>query len=181
MTEHKPTELPNKCHSAEATGTGLDLANLAPVFRSRFVVCDGCWPWTGHKDKKGYGVFHPCRGRGQRAHRLMYGHANNVSLGPRDIVCHRCDNPSCVNPSHLFLGTHADNRADCVAKGRQAKGEKNGRSILTDAQVVEIRRLYIPRKMSASVHVRLGGLRMIATTEFPQQDRDTLAAIAGGK
>jgi hypothetical protein len=55
------------------------------------------------------------------------------------FVCHRCDNPRCVRPEHLFLGTPLDNTRDCVAKGRIARGERSGRARLSAAQVYEIR------------------------------------------
>lgn len=62
-------------------------------------------------------------------HRVSYQVTHNVDLTAENIVCHKCDNPSCINPKHLFLGTHADNIADKVSKDRQAKGENNGRYI----------------------------------------------------
>lgn len=61
-------------------------------------------------------------------------------IPPGMVVRHRCDNPACVNPAHLEVGTHADNRADCVARNRHAKGESNGRAKLTSAKAEEIRR-----------------------------------------
>lgn len=65
---------------------------------------------------------------------------------PGDLhVCHKCDNPACVNPDHLFLGTDKDNRHDCINKDRHIRGSKQWSSILTDDQVKEIRRRYKPR------------------------------------
>jgi hypothetical protein len=60
-------------------------------------------------------------------HRLSYEMHNNVTIDKSVVICHTCDNAACINPMHLFIGTHADNVRDKVNKGRQAKGEKNGR------------------------------------------------------
>jgi len=81
-----------------------------------------------------------------RANRAAW-HFVNGQIPDGMLVCHRCDNPPCVNPAHLFLGTDADNRSDCVAKGRQArlpqsKGEASHLAKLTAAQVAEIRHRY---------------------------------------
>lgn len=82
-----------------------------------------CWEWQGGKNKKGYGEFwNNLRDVHTKAHQvswiLSYGDIPHGML-----VCHKCDNPSCVNPSHLFLGTVADNNADRDAKGRRVQGK----------------------------------------------------------
>ena len=83
-------------------------------------------------------------GRLYRAHRLAYALHNGLdpaTLG--GVVMHSCDNPLCVNPLHLSLGTHATNVADKVAKGRQSRGVSHGRSVLTEAQVGAVRMRYV--------------------------------------
>jgi len=76
----------------------------------------GCWEWQRYKSIKGYGQARYDR-RGVLAHRLSYA-AFNGSVSEGMSICHTCDNPSCVNPIHLFEGTCADNTRDCVIKGR---------------------------------------------------------------
>lgn len=99
---------------------------------------DACWEWTGQRNGNGYGIVTILHSTRLRAHRVAWELANNRSAEGYE-VCHSCDNPPCCNPAHLFLGTHQDNVADMVKKGRQQRGERNGSAILTSAQVDEIR------------------------------------------
>ncbi len=101
---------------------------------------DECWLWKASFFYTGYGQSHNVAGKGTTAHRVS--HELYVGPIPEGMhVLHKCDVRACVNPSHLFLGTHADNMADMYAKGRQPsqKGTDSGRSKLTEAQVLEIR------------------------------------------
>ncbi len=92
----------------------------------------GCWVWTGALQHNGYGHFHE-----MRAHRFSWVLANG-EIPEGLFVCHRCDNPPCVNPDHLFLGTHNDNMADMSAKDRRARGEWSPNARLSDDAVRSI-------------------------------------------
>ena len=112
-----------------------------------------CWPWTASTNKKGYGHIK----EGSPSQRTLNSHRVSYELEYGAIptgdgyhgtcVLHSCDNPSCCNPSHLFLGTNQDNVNDMVKKGRTGGGapskEKNGRAKLTKSQIGEIRRDYV--------------------------------------
>ena len=103
----------------------------------------GCVEWGGSIQSDGYGTA-TFRSKFWLAHRLAW----TLTNGPIPVgmcVCHKCDNPRCCNPNHLFLGSHSDNMADMRRKGRR-KGvntkERNGRARLSEEQVAMIRSLY---------------------------------------
>lgn len=98
----------------------------------------GCWNWTASLAGKGYGQIKKPKERKQYyAHRLSY-EIHKGKIGRWDCVCHTCDNPKCVNPDHLFLGTSSDNHLDMKSKNRHTFGERNSESKLTEGQVKEI-------------------------------------------
>ena len=99
----------------------------------------GCWLWTGSASSNGYGKLR-WQGRTRRAHRLAFEAANGYVLATVHVL-HRCDNPLCVNPAHLFAGSHLDNMRDMYSKGRRPPpvGELNGNAKLTAEMVLVIR------------------------------------------
>ncbi len=121
------------------------MPNLQPQdierFHLRFKPTDGCWEWIS-KGKSAYGCF--CIGKKKYyAHRISY----QIFIGfipPGLDVCHHCDNPKCIRPSHLFLGTDLDNMRDRASKGRNGNmnGERGGRSKISDLDAIELRKLY---------------------------------------
>lgn len=163
---------------------------------------DGCIVWTGHLNR-GRGTFtFSCGSRTDKKHILAHRVSATLKFGnipDGQVVCHTCDNPSCVNPDHLFLGTQKDNVQDCINKGRFncsglqigwgkthksfgdkngtrlhpekiAKGESHPFSIVTEAQVREIRRLKaegvavkeIAEEFSKRIGVGIDTIRQIA-------------------
>lgn len=107
--------------------------NLSETFWNKVDKKDPeeCWKWTGNKNKKGYGRFYLNK-KYYSAHRVAYLLTSNIEIPTNMCVCHKCDNPECVNPNHLFLGTIKDNNRDRDNKNR------NGLRKLTLENVMEI-------------------------------------------
>lgn len=114
---------------------------LAVRFDRNVQKGDGCWLWTGKKRADGYGEIEHGK-RILKAHRVSL-EMTGVTIPRGAEVCHHCDNPSCVNPAHLFVGSHTDNMRDMAAKGRAqpsgARGEAHGAAKLSAEQVEAIR------------------------------------------
>lgn len=98
-----------------------------------------CWVWTAQTDKEGYGRF-SLNGKKAKAHRMAYMLAHGP-IPDKLLVCHKCDNPSCVNANHLFIGSNLDNTRDCVAKKRHVTQRANSYKLTLEA-ATEIRRLH---------------------------------------
>jgi len=115
-----------------------DITKLFSRLRDKIQFTDDCWLWAASTFSNGYGQF-KYENKNWKAHRLVY----TLLVGPipEDLMLlHRCDVRTCVNPAHLWVGTHQDNMDDCAAKGRRA-GEANPNSKLSARQVQEIRDL----------------------------------------
>lgn len=141
---HKGLGLCNK-HLLRLRRTGTTdewQQSLADRFWSKVDRRDAeeCWPWTAARNEHGYGVMRP---EGQRSGPTIKAHRVSLMLAGVEIdgllIRHSCDNPPCVNPTHLSVGTPADNAADMVNRGRQARGSRKSVSKLTEQQVAEIR------------------------------------------
>ena len=132
------------------TGRRNERLSTQERFWQKVVKSDGCWEWQGSLDKRGYGRFHVSRERHRVwAHRFAW----ELTNGPIPIedtyhgvcVLHKCDNPACVNPSHLFLGSQSDNNRDRHLKGRSRNlepGSRHPKAKLSDLQVRQMREMY---------------------------------------
>ena len=102
-------------------------------------IRNGCWEYTKKLSPQGYGRIFK-NGKQISTHRFMWEYANKRKIPDGMYICHKCDNPCCVNPNHLFCGTNSENQKDAVKKGRRIPyiGESHANSKLTKRQVIEI-------------------------------------------
>lgn len=150
----------------------LDRHGTRERFWGHVLKGDECWTWTRRINQNGYGIFKVNNAHGMSAHRVAWYYENG-DIPDGMFVCHKCDNKICVRPSHLFIGTQADNMADMKAKRRSASGERSGVHKLTTAQVIEIRSASptIPTKQLALMFgVSDGHIRKIIRGEIRRRE-----------
>lgn len=123
-----------------------------------------CWEWPGRRRKDGYGLL-ANKGRTVHAHHASLMVFKSMEVPDGMEVLHTCDNPPCVNPEHLLVGTHEENMKDSAKKGRQAGGSRNGRAMLTEADVLEMR-------------VRRGNGESVSSLALEFGVRDSTASVA---
>ncbi len=143
------------CHECKCN------SQKTPILKSfwdRVVKTTTCWLWIGGKNYDGYGHFSRTN---EVAHRFSWK-IHNGPIPAGTFVLHKCDNPPCVNPGHLFLGTQKNNREDCCNKMRQAYGEKNYGAKLSEQDAINIIKDNRPRKeISAEYGVHVGTIKNI--------------------
>lgn len=136
-------ETPNYSNRAK----GLPMLSMATRIKSKVnVTKNGCWNWLGSYRKSGYGKMNVGSTTDGSRHTVTVSRASYETfvgpIPPGLVVCHKCDNPKCVNPDHLFVGTFKDNFDDMVAKGRQrlARGTRIASAKLDNQKVRQIRK-----------------------------------------
>lgn len=131
---------PKHYQKAWKSGTLLAHSGITPRegFEAKIEKTDGCWLWKGTTNGYGYGVFLLPKGKPVRAHRMAYEYyVGAIPAGK--VIMHLCDNPPCVNPAHLRVGTKNENNKDTASKRRHNYGTKHWNGKLTDEQINEIR------------------------------------------
>lgn len=131
------------------TVTDLDLLRATLLNRAR-LTDHGCWEWQASKDGAGYGQI-SVRNRTRRAHRVAF-EAFKHEIPQGAVLCHSCDNPSCINPEHLRVGTQKDNARDREMRGRRdVKGEQIGTAKLTEQDALAIKMSDLPARVLSDI------------------------------
>lgn len=163
----KPSRVKKQRHSLSCSrecGRTAKRKDTVEGFMARVDIQEhGCWEWIGVRMWLDYGTVR-IDGKILRAHRVMWRLVNG-DIPDNMMVCHKCDNPPCVRPDHLFLGTAKDNSDDCHSKGRGSRGEAVPQSKLTTEQVIEIKKLakhYKHREIAARYGVSRAMISYIA-------------------
>lgn len=130
-----------------------------------------CWEWKGTKSPRGYGAIRVQR-KMISAHRFSWM-INKGNIPDKLHVLHKCDNPSCVNPAHLFTGTHTDNMHDMRDKGRLVTkcGQENGNSKLKLSQVEKIRKLYATSKYTLAALGRMFSVSYVTIRHIVRREQ----------
>jgi hypothetical protein len=139
--------LDNVCGNLRCVNPGHQRPRTLEARLSNFSVDEdtGCWLWNGTIAASGYGYLR-IRGKNYLVHRTSYAHYNGIEIPNGLMVCHTCNVRRCMNPDHLYLGTHNDNMRD-KANSNVMKGEENPKALLTKEQVIEIKRHISERKI----------------------------------
>ncbi|MGT2513846.1 HNH endonuclease [Sphingomonas panni] len=140
------------CQTAKQVKYVGMLAYCSPecLIADRVIISStGCWEWSGFRDHQGYGSLY--WSGVYRAHRFSYKVIYGIDPGSL-LVRHKCDNPPCVNPDHLELGTAQQNSDDCVSRNRQARGERHTVSVLDEKAVLAIRASSLSPKQLSKLH-----------------------------
>ena len=145
------------------------LAGDSEKFWERVHVGNGdeCWEWALKADSNGYGDYRLGPGRRYKTHRIAFFLGHGKDPGEL-LVCHACDNPTCCNPAHLWIGTPRDNILDCHSKGRNADvtGENNGTASMTDATAKGILEDLVAKEMKVKDIALKWGVHRARVTEI---------------
>ena len=140
-------------------------STLDRLMRKCRIADSGCWEWTGALDRQGYGKI-GVNGKTISTHRLSAHIHLGFDMDPDLCVCHRCDNPLCFNPAHLFIGSVSTNMLDAAFKGRSS-GMARPEAKVTDAQVLEMRCRHAngetQRQLAAEYGLTFQGVHKIVT------------------
>ncbi len=140
----------------------------ARFWRKAVVDRNGCWVWTAAHRTSGYGIFN-VNGKIRTASRLAYEIVFGPVADPETYVCHHCDNPPCIRPDHLFLGSNSDNQRDASRKGRKPHGEQHPRARLSEQDVL------------VAFSARRAGIRQATIARFFGVDHETIGSIFRGQ